>query len=268
MQDYPKALPSSANVGFSTAPAWICYSPCKNNAKDAAASAAQGVPAASAWTAESDQYFSKAEMLRQIGVNVAKGCDRTFLGITANAGPRIVIGPDTAIFFSDLAQVFPSPSSVSLSDRSSLLLSGDVVVESLSLDGRLRVSAAPGTKIIIRAGVSATRQIVNAGDRLVEIASGVAETLGGASQHYSEVDLMRGYTLVVDEEEVVTSAALSSAPSHTEVVPEGDPTPETCCTWTESGGDASKQTRVLVFTGKELLPIDKTTQIFCEGFGC
>lgn len=36
MQDYPKALGSSSRVGFSTSPAWFCYSPVKNNPRDAA----------------------------------------------------------------------------------------------------------------------------------------------------------------------------------------------------------------------------------------
>jgi UDP-sugar pyrophosphorylase len=36
MQDYPKALGASSRVGFTTSPAWFCYSPVKNNPKDAA----------------------------------------------------------------------------------------------------------------------------------------------------------------------------------------------------------------------------------------
>lgn len=40
MQDYPRLLTNEAKVGFTMAPSWLCYSPCKNNAKDAAASVA------------------------------------------------------------------------------------------------------------------------------------------------------------------------------------------------------------------------------------
>ena len=39
---------------------------------------------------------------------------------------------------------------VIISDRSSLLLDGDVVIEKLELDGDLRIIAAPGSKIVIR----------------------------------------------------------------------------------------------------------------------
>ena len=37
MQDYPKALGAASRVGFTTSPSWFCYSPVKNNAKDAVA---------------------------------------------------------------------------------------------------------------------------------------------------------------------------------------------------------------------------------------
>ena len=257
MQDYPKALPPLAKVGFSMAPAWICYSPCKNNAKDAAASAAQGVPASAAWTAESDQYMCKAEMLRQIGAAVPRGSDRSFLGITANAGPRVVIDPSTAIFFSELKSVFPSPSNVSLTDRSTLVLSGDVVVESLSLDGRLRVAAPRGTKIVIRAGSRASNQIFNAGDRIVEIPSSAAENLD-LSQHYTEVDLMRGYTLVVDEEEFVSPESLPTAAGSASTDPTSDK------------DKVGAQPRVFVYTGSSLIPSEqlRSTGLFCDGCDC
>jgi UDP-sugar pyrophosphorylase len=35
MQDYPKILPPTSKVGFTLAPVWFCYSPCKNNINDA-----------------------------------------------------------------------------------------------------------------------------------------------------------------------------------------------------------------------------------------
>lgn len=67
MQDYPRLLTKGSAVGFTVAPSWLCYSPCKNNAADAAASVLAGVPAGSAFIAESDQYFVFAEMLRRAG---------------------------------------------------------------------------------------------------------------------------------------------------------------------------------------------------------
>lgn len=241
MQDYPKILPPSANVGYTQAPAWLCYSPCKNNATDAAASIAQGVPAGAAWTAESDQYRCKAEMLRCIGARVDQAPDAIFLGIASPAGPRIVIDPSTALFFSELKAAFPTPSAVRMSARSTLILQGDVVVESLSLDGRLRVVAVPGTRILVRAGRASDRQIVNAGDSLVAI---VSAGLGGQTCGFSEVDLMRGYVLQVEAEEVVTTL---NTPGLTRL-------DESCGTWWDSQ-DTVPRGGIFVFTGKALVPL-------------
>jgi len=44
MQDYPKALPRGAKVGFTQAPAWICFSPCKINTADAASGSMDPMP--------------------------------------------------------------------------------------------------------------------------------------------------------------------------------------------------------------------------------
>jgi hypothetical protein len=78
-----KILSGSAKVGFTTAPDWVCYSPCKNNTADAAASVAAGVPAGCAFTAESDQYFLFAELLRRLGADIPSAPKRSILGITA-----------------------------------------------------------------------------------------------------------------------------------------------------------------------------------------
>jgi len=155
MQDYPKALvgKASAKVGFTLAPSWICFSPCKNNASDAAKAAASGIPPASAWSAESDQYYCVTEMLRLLGVRAAKGASVSFGGITACSGPRIIIKPQSAIFMSELAHIFPFPSSISISHRSTLVVEGDVVVEKLQLDGALIVDASRGSRILVRAKV-------------------------------------------------------------------------------------------------------------------
>ena len=72
MQDYPKILSSDVKVGFSMAPLWFCYSPCKNNVVDAAISMRSGIPAMCAFTAESDQYFVWAELLRRLGAQVER----------------------------------------------------------------------------------------------------------------------------------------------------------------------------------------------------
>jgi UDP-sugar pyrophosphorylase len=181
MQDYPKVLPAGARVGFTSAPSWVCYSPCKNNSADAAASIAAGVPAGSPITAESDQYCAFAQLLRTLGAKVDAGPADTFLGIAAPLSPQIVFHPSFAIFFSEIAARVPYPAKVSISRRSSLVVKGNVIIESLSLDGALKLSAPAGSTLIVRAG---GHRIVNAGYKTK-----------ACGKDAPEATAMRGYVL-------------------------------------------------------------------------
>ncbi len=136
--------------GFTLLPAWICYSPCKNNTNDAAQSVRQGVPAGCAFTAESDHYAAPAQLLRLLGAQVETASPATFLGITAIPSPRLVFHPSFAVLPGEVRERFPAPSRVSISARSSLVVSGDVIIESLQLDGALFLSAVPGTRLYVR----------------------------------------------------------------------------------------------------------------------
>ena len=197
MQDYPKLLGSESRVGFTLAPAWVCYSPCKNNPVDAAASAAAGVPAGSAYQAESDMYAVYGHILRKLGASVIEAQHRSFLGISASPGPCIVISPTTAIFISDIQCIFPEPSKIHISASSSLIVVGDVVIRSLRLDGALKVVAMKGSQLIVRSGGGPTRLLKNAGRYYHECkADDNTESLG-------EVINMRGYEIQVREEKVV-----------------------------------------------------------------
>eukprot|EP01041_Mallomonas_annulata_P000755 gene755-1440_t len=187
MQDYPKVLGSEAKVGFSQAPAWICYSPVKNNAADAAASVAAGVPAGSAIAGESDQYFAPAECLRILGAHIQQETAKTYLGLSGSLGPRIVFDPSFAVFPGEIASRFPSPTLVSISAKSTLVISGDVIIHSLNLDGSLRLEAAPGSRLIVQAG-----------DVLIKNEGHVVEPAGPST----EVIEMRGYVIKCVEEAV------------------------------------------------------------------
>jgi UDP-sugar pyrophosphorylase len=152
MQDYPKVLGIESKVGFTTCPSWLCYSPCKNNALDAAASIAAGVPAGAAAIAESDQYFAPAEILRLLGASIPPTPIATYLGIPVSLGPRIVFSPSFALFPCEIKSRFPFPESISMTSSSSLVIEGDVTVESLKLDGALKLTAEVGSRLIVKAG--------------------------------------------------------------------------------------------------------------------
>ena len=210
MQDYPKLLGSNAKVGFTTIPGWAAYSPCKNNAKDAAASAAAGVPGASPYTAESDQYNAYAELMRQMGVSVPMAPKQCFLGIHATPGPCIVFSPETVMFPSDLRRVFPRPSHVSISSRSVLVVDGDVRIQSLRLDGAVRLIASSGVMLSV-VHPSKTNEIVNAGYDMISDDPHVSTPLSGESfakssaESTEEIVRMRGYCYQKKEEKIVTT---------------------------------------------------------------
>mmetsp|Transcript_20686 Transcript_20686/g.28643 ORF Transcript_20686/g.28643 Transcript_20686/m.28643 type:complete len:597 (+) Transcript_20686:1-1791(+) len=166
MQDYPRLLTKTARVGFSMAPAWLCYSPCKNNSRDAAESVKAGIPAGSAFTAESDQLTVYAELLRRLGANMPAAAPQTFLGITAVPGPRIVLHPSFALFPHELKARFPQPHKVRVTAQSSLLLAGDVTVDCLSLAGSLQLSAPPGVAVVVNTGQG---EVVNDGHELLPL---------------------------------------------------------------------------------------------------
>jgi UDP-sugar pyrophosphorylase len=212
MQDYPKLLESGAKVGFTLAPAWFCYSPCKNNSTDAAASVKSGVPASAAITAESDQYNIHAEYLRRLGCNVGYGYMHSFLGLSASLSPRIIFDPSFAIFPSDVQTKFPFPNKVFISGESTLIVVGDVVINSLRLDGSLKLVAEPGTKLIVWAGGSV--KVTNKGHivRPVSRTEDSEASIFSDSSHYrdgtvnAEVDNMRGYRIVAVEEKLVRAS--------------------------------------------------------------
>ena len=150
MQDYPKILGRNAKVGFTSAPAWLCYSPCKNNAKDAADMARRGVPGGSAVTAEADQYNANAHLMRLLGCTVEMACESKWLGIPAHLGPAIVFDPSFAMFPGELKARIPRPHQVCIKAGSTLIVSGNVRIESLRLDGALVLTCAGRGRLAVR----------------------------------------------------------------------------------------------------------------------
>ena len=175
-------LDSSARVGFTQAPAWCCYSPVKNNAADAAASVAAGVPAGSALQGESDQYFFWAELLRLAGAVVVQEPAVSFLGLTGSLGPRLVFHPSFVLFPGELKARFPNPQQIEITGRSTLIITGNVTIESLHLDGALKLEAKQGTHLVVRAGENWIRNL----GHVVEAAD---------KESVSEEIRMRGYII-------------------------------------------------------------------------
>ena len=182
MQDIAKSFCEMGfKAGFVVAPAWFCYNPCKNSTNDAIAMAATGIPGAAPVTAESQQYFAVAEMLRLHGVQIPLAKPLACMDdLSAPLCPRIIIHPSVALFFSEILACFPNPSAVSISSRSTLALSGTgtIVIEELTLDGSLYLSAtAPEHALIVRP--AAAEEEKAAADGKVDHAAGVVVRNGG-----------------------------------------------------------------------------------------
>lgn len=207
MQDYPKLLPTGSKVGFTMAPAWICYSPCKNNATDAAAAIASGIPSASPLTAESDQYQVWVKMLQSLGCEINLGEEEIYLGIKSILSPRLIFHPSFAIFPGELSEKFLNPGKVKISSRSTLIIEGNnVMIDSLYLDGSLSLStASPPTTTTSTAvgkeGSSSSSSSSSSPSLLVRVgkekeihnAGHVIERISPEDMNYLEKDRMRGY---------------------------------------------------------------------------
>ena len=70
MQDYPKLLSSTGEVGFTMYETWFCFSPAKNNITDAAACVSSGIPSYGAAEAEYNFFNWTNKVLALAGVEI------------------------------------------------------------------------------------------------------------------------------------------------------------------------------------------------------
>jgi hypothetical protein len=107
MQDYPKLLTSKGAVGFTNYDTWYCFSPAKNNIKDAAAAVARGLPSFSASASEYDFYNWTNTILEKIGVKIEKNTDIVdYSGLKIAFGPKILLDPTFAISYNEIKEKF------------------------------------------------------------------------------------------------------------------------------------------------------------------
>lgn len=217
MQDYPRLLGAEARVGFTQLDRWICFSPVKNRAADAAKKAAAGGPPESASSAEADLYAAHRAMLTKAGTRRAGGCARAASTLLARLGlsrPRhrpppapartrllgmavgsgevvvplgipVVLSPQVHLapaFAPTWAELLTKVKGGSLSARSSLVVDGEARLLGLALDGALVLRPSNGASL----KVDGLRE-ANAGWTLQKLQPG---------EDAPEVVAMRGYRLV------------------------------------------------------------------------
>ena len=153
MQDYPKSLDASAEVGFTIIQKTTTFSPVKTNLADARVKSKEGMPTYSAASGEADAYTSGCEMLSAAGVPIASANDVVMAGVRIALGARVVIDPTFGVGVTAWRQKLPSPQAVRLSNRSTLLLQGELRglrIESLDLDGALVLRMCEGANVTLR----------------------------------------------------------------------------------------------------------------------
>jgi UDP-sugar pyrophosphorylase len=134
MQDYPKLLNSAGQVGFTMYETWYCFSPAKNNIKDAAALIAKGMPSYGAAEAEYNYYLWTNKMLALAGVKVEEATEKTdFNGMQFAFGPKVLMDPMFAITFDEIKVKFEGNNRIS-KDGTLILKDKEVYFNNLSLD--------------------------------------------------------------------------------------------------------------------------------------
>ena len=150
-QDYAWLLPASAAVGYASFPVEFGGSPCVNDIKTAATLSAKGLPPCAAATAEMAVYQAHCAALRLLGAQVAPPRERSFHGVCVPLGPSVVLDPSFAPSMTALRQKLATPSAISVSERSTLLVRGhNVSIEALTLDGALEIIVADCSSLRIR----------------------------------------------------------------------------------------------------------------------
>ena len=171
---------ASKKVGFTCVDSEICFSPVKNSTADGVALQEKGISPGVAASGEADQYGAQAKILRCIGCDLAESSPVIFNGIKVQLTPAIVLKPNFVSCPGEYKAKFPSPSSVRISARSSLVVDGSITIKSLDLDGALVIKSEEGAVGEIDGLVVNNKGWVN------------VEDTGSAA---SEIIRMRGYRL-------------------------------------------------------------------------
>ena len=188
MQDHPKVLGPDARVGFVSLPVQS-FSPVKNSIEGGQGKAKAGLRPQCALSGEMDVYGLAGERLAELGVRIEAPKPFTACGITVDRPAGVVLNARIGASHAALSAAFPTPSAVSVTQRSFLVIrgGGDVTIHSLTLDGTLVVEVAEGEHAHIR-----DLTVTNAGwdfQALAEDEAGVDDSLR-----------IRGYRLVMAED--------------------------------------------------------------------
>jgi UDP-sugar pyrophosphorylase len=174
------------------------YQPVKNSLEGAAALVEQGNAPYCAATGEADFYEMQRRRLKAVGVPLFYSSEPEVSVAEDKVHCRIfpIVVMDALCSGSGtldaLARVFPTPQRVEIDQRSTLIVQGRVIIESLQLHGALTIRGPtdPNAPPFVVRDVS----VRNAGWQVQALPSIYA----GGDAHLSEVDRIRGFVLEKD----------------------------------------------------------------------
>lgn len=217
MQDFPRALPPSAAIGFTVInQVWAAYSPVKNSPADAAVKGRGGNPSHSATTGELDVYQVNCRALQILGAEVDGPSSRDFNGLTVDLWPRVSWSPHFAVTFADLKSKIHSES-VHISKDSTLVIRGsNVTIKGLDLDGTLIAETGLHARLLIDGA-----RIKNRGWAWQPVKEGPGK------RPPSEEEAIRGFLVCRREsEELIHHAGAHTFPKPSAAPSPPKPTPE------------------------------------------
>ena len=143
MQDFPKLLKNGEKVGFTSYPRWFCFSPCKNNLKDACDKLKKKIGPESAFSVEQDIFAYNCKMIEQFGkLEIVKDEEPMNIKLYEQdikfEYPRILIYPSFAISVTELKEKMEKmKGKIKMGINSILILKNDINIEGVDLNGKL-----------------------------------------------------------------------------------------------------------------------------------
>jgi len=173
MQDFPKLCGPNHKIGFTQLDRIMCFTCVKNAIEDAKAKR----PPDCALSAEADIYACNAKLLALAGARIEAPKAVEFLGIKAEMGPLIAMSPSFGISLEQIKEKLKGE--VTISQKSLLVIDGDVTIDGLILDGAAE---------IVGSGTVKGGTVKNSGKPLVAM---TAEEMAEAAEDMK----IRGYKL-------------------------------------------------------------------------
>lgn len=145
MQDFPHLCEPGDEVGFTQLERAMCFTCVKNSLS----AAVTKNPPDCALSAEADIYECSRRLLSLAGedVKIEPGNEIKFLGIPAVLGARIILQPSFAISLEEMKKRITGK--VRISNKSVLVLDGEVTIGGLELDGALSISGNGEVKDLV-----------------------------------------------------------------------------------------------------------------------